>query len=96
MLLFTTVQVCYLAIPWWVSIWVGADDQEDFYYAWVLLILGVGLAAGGMLRSLLLYWFLLYCNGNIHDKLLSSVVHAPVSFFDSNPAGRVINRFVTD
>ena len=28
--------------------------------------------------------------------MLSRVVHAPLSFFDSNPLGRILNRFSTD
>ena len=32
----------------------------------------------------------------IHDNLLTRVLHAPSSFFDTVPLGRVINRFTTD
>ncbi len=33
---------------------------------------------------------------NLHNKMASSVSRAPVSFFDSNPMGRVLNRFSKD
>lgn len=62
----------------------------------MLLVIGVTLFIGGMLRMLFLYFFMLYCNGNIHKQLLKGVVRAPVSFFDANPAGRVLNRFSKD
>ena len=32
----------------------------------------------------------------MHDKLATSVFMAPVSWFDSTPIGRVINRFTSD
>ena len=33
---------------------------------------------------------------NMHDKMLKSVLHAPVRFFDSTPVGRIIQRFSRD
>ena len=32
----------------------------------------------------------------MHTHMLNTVVRAPVTFFDANPAGRVINRFSKD
>lgn len=32
----------------------------------------------------------------IHDKLLTHVTKSPMSFFDTNPSGRIINRFSAD
>lgn len=33
---------------------------------------------------------------NIHDKVLQSVMKSPMSFFDANPSGRILNRFSRD
>jgi ATP-binding cassette, subfamily C (CFTR/MRP), member 1 len=33
---------------------------------------------------------------NLHNSLLDQIMRLPVSFFDSNPSGRVINRFSRD
>lgn len=33
---------------------------------------------------------------NIHDKVLQSVMKSPMSFFDANPPGRILNRFSRD
>lgn len=32
----------------------------------------------------------------LHDKMVATVLHAPVLFFDTNPAGRIMNRFSQD
>ena len=33
---------------------------------------------------------------NLHQQLVDKVMRLPVSFFDTNPSGRVINRFARD
>lgn len=33
---------------------------------------------------------------NLHNALLDKVLRLPVSFFDTNPSGRVLNRFTRD
>ncbi|KAH3887766.1 ATP-binding cassette sub-family C member 12-like [Dreissena polymorpha] len=35
-------------------------------------------------------------SNEIHDKCLDTVMKAPMSFFDSNPTGRILNRFSKD
>lgn len=32
----------------------------------------------------------------MHNRMLARVVRAPVLFFDSNPVGRILNRFTKD
>jgi len=45
------------------------------------------------------YWFLLVslrCSESLHDQMVLAILQAPVHFFDSNPAGRILNRFSKD
>lgn len=45
------------------------------------------------------YGFLLVslrCSQRLHDKMVLAVLQAPVLFFDTNPVGRVMNRFSKD
>lgn len=32
----------------------------------------------------------------LHDQMFSSILHAPMRFFDLNPSGRILNRFSRD
>lgn len=32
----------------------------------------------------------------LHNEMFSSVIQAPVTFFDANPVGRILNRFSKD
>ena len=38
----------------------------------------------------------LRCSECLHDKMVVAVLQAPVLFFDSNPVGRIMNRFSKD
>lgn len=38
----------------------------------------------------------LKCAMHLHDKMVVAILQAPVLFFDSNPAGRILNRFSND
>ena len=38
----------------------------------------------------------LMCSGCLHNKMVVAVLQAPVLFFDSNPVGRIMNRFSKD
>ncbi|KAL9956611.1 hypothetical protein ACROYT_G038110 [Oculina patagonica] len=45
------------------------------------------------------YGFLLVslrCSERLHDKMVVAILQAPVLFFDSNPMGRILNRFSKD
>lgn len=42
------------------------------------------------------YYILLKAAENLHNKMTVSAIKAPVLFYDSNPAGRILNRFSKD
>ena len=42
------------------------------------------------------FYVCLRSSERLHDKMVSSILHAPVLFFDINPAGRILNRFSQD
>uniref|UniRef100_A0A452EG50 Multidrug resistance-associated protein 4 n=1 Tax=Capra hircus TaxID=9925 RepID=A0A452EG50_CAPHI len=50
----------------------------------------------GITRSLLLFYILVNSSRTLHDKMLESILRAPVLFFNRNPIGRILNRFSKD
>ena len=49
-----------------------------------------------IIRSATVMNALITSSMNLHNLMLSAVVKAPVLFFDTNPVGRVLNRFSRD
>jgi ATP-binding cassette subfamily C (CFTR/MRP) protein 4 len=56
----------------------------------------LGLLIMSMLRAI---WFILgmmRASQRLHDSIFIHVMRAPVLFFDTNPIGRILNRFSKD
>ncbi|XP_078372054.1 ATP-binding cassette subfamily C member 4-like [Oculina patagonica] len=50
----------------------------------------------GIIRACVFLLISLRCSERLHDKMVMAVLQAPVLFFDSNPVGRIMNRFSKD
>jgi ATP-binding cassette, subfamily C (CFTR/MRP), member 1 len=82
-------------LDYWLSFW-AADRlgwESNHYLA---VYFGIFLFNGIVFRSIILYFFLVRAAKNIHNQLLDRVIKFPMSFFDTTPSGRVINRFSRD
>ena len=49
-----------------------------------------------MISSFCFYLAALKASENLHDQMTKAVMKAPVLFFDTNPVGRILNRFSKD
>lgn len=49
-----------------------------------------------ILRAYLFFVVLLKASERLHNKMVTAILKAPVFFFDTNPVGRVLNRFSKD
>jgi ABC-type multidrug transport system fused ATPase/permease subunit len=65
-------------------------------YAFWFFILTLGVFAAGLLRSLAFTHCVLHAADSLHRCMCSSVLGSPMVFFESNPLGRIINRFSND
>lgn len=86
----------------WLKHWseINADNelnQNVEFYLGVYGAFGVSSAFFTILQNLLL---MLGCNLRsariLHDRMLDSVIRAPMVFFETTPLGRIINRFSND
>ena len=68
------------------------DNDNIYIYA--------GFQFGLLLSSLMGVYYILYlavnCARHLHNSMLGGILKAPVLFFDTNPVGRILNRFSKD
>lgn len=87
-------------VQWWLSYWAEQDGLQTTRSTGFFLGIYFGLAALYTLMFLVRsVWFLrltLYASKKAHNKMLRSVLRAPMSFFDTTPIGRIISRFSRD
>ncbi|CAD8100101.1 unnamed protein product [Paramecium sonneborni] len=69
------------------------NNDQTFYNAAILV-----LAAyfNNVIKYFLNIFGVLTSNNKIHNKMLKRLILSPIIYFDTNPSGRLINRFSTD
>lgn len=99
---YTAVFSSFLAIIASPDVWLALlikkqpSDQRDQMN---LIIYGCLVGGAFVFVVIRAYGFLLVslrCSQRLHDKMVVAVLQAPVLFFDTNPVGRVMNRFSKD
>ena len=80
-------------LSWWAENKFGWNSKQylGIYFA-IFLVNGIAI----FFRSIVLYFFCVRAAKNLHNKLLGRVLKMPMSFFDTTPSGRIINRFSRD
>ncbi len=69
-------------------------NHLNISFSFLVLLAGIILCA--IFRSAVIYGFFLISSKKIHEKMLNSILHTTVRFFDLNPTGRIMNRFSKD
>lgn len=84
----------------WLKYWsdVGEDSVIRLnHYVMVYFILGLLGAFMESIRAVSLnVWCFLTAGGNLHRKMLKSVIDSPMSFFETTKASIILNRFTSD
>ncbi|KAG5382581.1 hypothetical protein IGI04_034051 [Brassica rapa subsp. trilocularis] len=97
----TLFQFLQIASNWWMA-WANPQTEGDQakVSSTVLLLVFIALAFGSsvfiFVRAILVATFGLVAAQKLFLNMLRSVFRAPMSFFDSTPAGRILNRVSID
>ncbi|KAF6260228.1 P-loop containing nucleoside triphosphate hydrolase protein [Scenedesmus sp. NREL 46B-D3] len=91
-------QGVYLAADWWLALWSASPAGQQLQTRWLLVygLLTAGVIVVSLLRSGLFFWAAMRAATRLHNGMLLRVLRAPLAFFHTNPAGRVLNRFSND
>ncbi len=82
----------------WLS-FLTKEQQKNQRDPTNLTIYGCLVSGAFIFAIMRAYGFLsisLRCSERLHDKMAVAILQAPVLFFDSNPVGRILNRFSKD
>ncbi|XP_042003812.1 ABC transporter C family member 5-like [Salvia splendens] len=97
----TMFQVLQIASSWWMA-WANPQTVGDEPKTSSMMLIGVymALAFGSswfiFIRAVLVATFGLAAAQKLFLKMLRTVFRAPMSFFDSTPSGRILNRVSID
>ena len=70
--------------------------QQDVTTLGVYASLVAAAFVFSIMRAWVFFCVFLRCAENLHDKMVTRILKAPVLFFDTNPAGRILNRCSKD
>lgn len=92
-------QLSKIATDWWLSYWSEDPNFENhtfsfyfsLYIAWCIFN-SLSTAFAALMTALTA----IRCSRSLHTRLLENVIRAPMSFFESTPLGRILNRFAKD
>ncbi len=97
---YVVYQICSALSSVWLAKWSDAAKTSDAgdrdVYLGVYGALGFGQAVAAIFGSACLYLGTLKGSEYLHFIVLRSILRSPMSFFDTTPQGRILNRFGKD
>ena len=96
--LYAVQTIAQYTSTWWVSQWSANAYGDDNVWFYVAINLGISAVASvlTLMRLLCVYGASLRASRVLHTQALRGVLGAAMSFFDTTPTGRLLNRFSKD
>ncbi|KAH9402637.1 Multidrug resistance-associated protein 4 [Tyrophagus putrescentiae] len=96
-------QVLFNGVDIFITEWTNKNQELDVIDSeeqrWDITLYGVLIATlfvSTIFRSVSFFAICMRASVNLHNRIFGRLVRAPVAFFESSPAGRVLNRFTKD
>ncbi|CAI9269853.1 unnamed protein product [Lactuca saligna] len=96
---YISTEVLRISSSTWLSYWTEQSTttaRGPAFYILIYALLSIGQVLVTFANSFWLISSSLHAAKKLHDTLVYSVLRAPTAFFQTNPLGRVINRFAND
>jgi ABC-type multidrug transport system fused ATPase/permease subunit len=95
--LFYAVEIITMSASWWLSFWSQhRNSGSPWFYLGIYILINFGIVVVGLVREVYVRLRSLDASRELFHELLSAVLYAPMSFFDTTPLGRIVNRFSKD
>lgn len=82
----------------WLTKWSSDDNSGSLrnYYLYIYALFGVGRVVTVFFGILIFSYASLTGAQRMHNNLLNTTIRMPMTFFDTTPLGRIMNRFSMD
>ncbi|ANB11357.1 ATP-binding cassette transporter YOR1 [Sugiyamaella lignohabitans] len=89
---------CQLFTNTWLSFWTGNKfpGRTEPFYIGIFVMFGILSAVFSFLFFFAITHIINLTSLTLHVQGVNRVLHAPMSFFDTSPLGRILNRFTKD
>eukprot|EP00878_Enallax_costatus_P008308 GHUV01008686.1.p1 GENE.GHUV01008686.1~~GHUV01008686.1.p1 ORF type:complete len:1320 (+),score=395.23 GHUV01008686.1:299-4258(+) len=96
-LLFAAEQGSRVFTDTWLGFWASNNfHQSTWFYIGIYAASGIFYSLMTFSRTLRFMYTSVNAAVDMHNRLLQHILRLPKSFFDTNPAGRILNRFSRD
>ncbi|KAF2669154.1 multidrug resistance-associated protein 1 [Microthyrium microscopicum] len=101
-LMLVAAQTAQIGSSVWLKHWseVNSDRGGNYHvgkYIGIYFGFGIGYSALVLVQTLLLWIFCsIEASRKLHERMAFAIFRSPMSFFETTPAGRILNRFSSD
>ena len=91
-----------VASNYWLKNWTEQNSQAgENLNVWEFILIYAAFGFTSVIvravsSSIMQLWLAIKASTVIHNQMAETVMHSPMSFFEGNPAGRIMNRFTND
>ncbi|RAH75359.1 ATP-binding cassette glutathione S-conjugate transporter YCF1 [Aspergillus aculeatinus CBS 121060] len=94
-------QTAQVAGSYWLKHWSELSEQQpnlpNGKYIGIYLAFGLGSSLLVILQNLILWIFCsIEASRKLHERMAFAIFRSPMSFFETTPSGRILNRFSSD
>ncbi len=97
-IIFTATQCSLLVTIIQLGEWAEAPANEQNTPKWFIILLSLTtlVILSSIFRAMLSFYALVETSHRLHNRMLCAVLRSKIEFFDTNPLGRILNRFSAD
>ena len=95
LLLYYGAEAIAVLASWWLSYWSENNGTNSpWFYLGIYIVINVGVSVSSLVKELYMRVRAWDAGQLLFRELLTAVLHAPMSFFDTTPLGRITNRYI--